>query len=65
MWSEGRLIGRGFCCLLQVEVPGEQESSHVAREDQRVSYFPEDPQRGLEVNVSIMSVPDDCGTKAW
>src|SRR5689334_3382798 len=48
VWSEDRLNGIDFCHLLQVPIPGKQESLHVAREDQRFSHPPKDPQRCLE-----------------
>jgi hypothetical protein len=67
MGSEDRLngIAIGFCHLFQVPIPGEQESLHVAREDQRFNHPPKDPPGARNVNVSIMSVPDGWGTKAW
>ncbi len=43
-----RLNGIGLCRVLQVPIPGEQESLHVAREDQRFHHPPKDPQRGSE-----------------
>lgn len=46
--SEDRLNGIGFCHLLQVPIPGEQESLHVASEDQSFSRPPKDPQWGSE-----------------
>jgi hypothetical protein len=39
-----RSISPCLCNLLQVSIPGEQESFHVAGEDQRLSHLPKDAQ---------------------
>src|SRR5690349_14922526 len=46
--SEDRLHGIGFCHVLQIAIPGEQESTHVAREEQRFHHPPKDPHWGAE-----------------
>ena len=46
--SEGCLGGTGFCRLLQIPIPGEQESSHVAGEEYPLSDPPKDSQRGTK-----------------
>jgi hypothetical protein len=46
--SEDRLHGIAFRYVLQIPIPGEQESVHVAREEQRFHPPPQDPQGGAK-----------------
>src|SRR5690242_1477761 len=48
MGSEGRLNGFVFRHVLQVPIPAEQKSSHVACENQLLDHSPQGPQWGLE-----------------